>query len=45
MLTDEGIELLKSIFTKLINEMTKDKINKLKSESRLLKCIKFFSSK
>ena len=45
MLTDEGIELLKSIFSKLINEMTKDKINKLKSESRLIKFIKFFSSK
>jgi hypothetical protein len=45
MLTDEGIELLKSIFGKLINEITKDKINKLKSESRLIKFIKFFSSK
>ena len=45
MLTNEGIELLKSIFSKLINEMTKDKINKLKSESRLIKFIKFFSSK
>ena len=45
MLTDEGKELLKSIFSKLINEMTKDKINKLKSDSRLIKFIKFYSSK
>ena len=43
MLTNEGIELLKSIFSKLINEMTKDKINKLKSDSRLIKFIKFYS--
>ena len=45
MLTDEGKELLKSIFSKLINEMTKDKIIKLKSESILIKFIRFISSK
>jgi hypothetical protein len=43
MLTNDGKELLKSIFSKLINEMTIDKINKLKSESRLIKFIKFYS--
>ena len=43
MLTDEGKELLKSIFSKLINEITKDKISKLKNDSKLIKFIKFFS--